>query len=88
MPDSRGTRAKRPSGKRDTIKVGSKTMYEKRTSTSRFMEIDEKGRSLMKSDRRVKAKTETKSGVGDTGDRRTRSTKRPRRPSEPHASVD
>jgi len=43
-------------------------LYAKRTARGRFREMDEKGRSL-KSGRRVKAKTRTKSGYGDRGDR-------------------
>jgi hypothetical protein len=59
---------KRGSGRRDTVKAKSATLYAKRTARGRFREMDEKGRSL-KSDRRVKAKTRTKSGYGDRGDR-------------------
>jgi hypothetical protein len=62
---------KRPSGKRDTIKVGTKAMYAKRTSRGRFQEMDGTARSL-KADRRVAAKTEIQSGFGDQGDRRAR----------------
>jgi hypothetical protein len=59
---------KRGSGRRDTVKAKSATLYAKRTGRGRFKEMDEKGRSL-KSDRRVKAKTKTKSAYGDRGDR-------------------
>ena len=61
-------RAKRGTGKRETLKTKTATLYARRTSTGRFKEMDEKGRSL-KADRRTKAKTKSKSGYGDRGDR-------------------
>jgi hypothetical protein len=64
MPRAR----KRGSQKRDTVKTRRSTRYTKRTARGRFKEMDEKGRSL-KSDRRTKAKRQTKSGYGDRGDR-------------------
>ena len=57
-----------PGSKRDTVKAKNATFYAKRTARGRFKEMDEKGRSL-KADRRTKAKTKTKSGYGDRGDR-------------------
>jgi hypothetical protein len=63
------TKTKRSSGKRDTVKGKRATMYAKRTARGRFKEMDEKGRSLA-ADRRKKAKTKTKSGYGDRGDRK------------------
>jgi hypothetical protein len=63
------TKKKRSSGKRDTVQTKRTTMYAKRTARGRFKEMDEKGRSLA-ADRRKKAKTATKSGYGDRGDRR------------------
>lgn len=59
----------RSSGRRDTVNAKQATMYAKRTARGRFKEIDEKGRSLA-ADRRTKAKTKTKSGYGDRGDRK------------------
>jgi hypothetical protein len=46
-------KAKRSSGRRDTVKAPSTTMYAKRTPRGRFKEVDEKGRSLkvVRSDR-------------------------------------
>jgi hypothetical protein len=61
-------RKKRPAGLRDTVKTKTATLYGKRTPRGRFKEMDEKGRSL-KADRHTKAKTKTKSGYGDRGDR-------------------
>lgn len=65
-----GRSSSRGSGKRDTVNAPKATMYAKRTSTGRFREMDDKGRSLA-ADRRQKAKTEVSSGYGDRGDRRT-----------------
>ena len=59
---------KRGSGKRKMLNARNATFYAKRTGDGRFKELDEKGRSL-KGDRRVRAKTRTKSGYGDRGDR-------------------
>jgi hypothetical protein len=61
---------KRLSQRRDTVKGRSGTLYAKRTAKGRFKEMDAKGRSLA-ADRRRKAKTRTKSGFGDQGDRAT-----------------
>jgi hypothetical protein len=60
--------ARRSAGKRDTVKAKSATFYAKRTERGRFKEMDEKGRSLS-ADRRQRAKTKTRSGYGDRGDR-------------------
>jgi hypothetical protein len=62
------TRRQRNSQRRDTVKSRTATFYAKRTSRGRFKEMDEKGRSL-KADRRTRAKTKSKSGYGDRGDR-------------------
>ena len=72
---SGATGRKRSSGKgssqkRDTVKGGSATLYAKRTTKGRFREMDAKSRSLA-ADRPRKAKTRTKSGFGDQGDRTT-----------------
>jgi hypothetical protein len=45
-------------------------MYGKRTTSGRFKEMDDVGRSLSV-DRRRKAKTAVKAGYGDQGDRKT-----------------
>lgn len=63
-----GSQKKRSTGKRETLKTRSATLYAKRTDHGRFKAMDEKGRSL-KTDRRTKAMTKTKSGYGDRGDR-------------------
>ena len=73
MAAAKRTRSRKttsPSRKRGSGAVKAKiaTLYAKRTARGRFREMDEKGRSL-KADRRVKAKTKTKSGYGDRGDR-------------------
>ena len=62
------TTKRRGTGKRETLETKTATHYARRTSAGRFKEMDEKGRSL-KADRRTKAKTKTKSGYGDRGDR-------------------
>jgi len=59
---------KRSTGKRQTIRTKTATLYGKRTARGRFKEMDEKGRSL-KADRRRKATKRVKSGYGDRGDR-------------------
>ena len=59
---------KRSAAKRGGVNAKNATFYAKRTAKGRFRELDEKGRSL-KADRRTKAKTKTKSGYGDRGDR-------------------
>lgn len=60
--------AGRGSGKRELVDTGTDKRFVKRTATGRFKESDDVGRSLG-SDRRTKAKTKTKSGYGDRGDR-------------------
>jgi hypothetical protein len=59
---------KRGSGKRQLLKARNATFFGKRTSSGRFKEMDEQGRSLS-ADRRRKAKTRAKRGYGDRGDR-------------------
>jgi hypothetical protein len=54
--------------KRELIDTGTDKRYVRRDSQGRFKESDDVGRSLA-ADRRQKAKTETKSGQGDRGDR-------------------
>ena len=70
---SGATGRKRSSGKgssqkRDTVKGRSATLYAKRTTKGRFREMDAKS---LAADRPRKAKTRTKSGFGDQGDRTT-----------------
>jgi len=59
----------RTSSKRDLVPSGTATFFAKRTSTGRFKEMDERGRSQA-ADRRQRAKRTVKSGHGDQGDRR------------------
>jgi len=59
---------------RDLVKAPTGSYYAKRRAGGEFKEMDEVGRS-QRADRRVKAKTATKSGFGDQGDRK-RTTKR------------
>jgi hypothetical protein len=71
----KGTQGAR-SGKRDLVRRPRASAYAKRTSTGRFKEMDDVGRS-QKADKPRKAKTRVRSGYGDQGDtgpraRRTR----------------
>jgi len=59
---------KRSSGKRELLKTRNASFFGKRTARGRFKEMDERGRSLA-ADRRRKAKTKSKRGYGDRGDR-------------------
>ena len=61
--------AKRKAGKRELINTGTDKRYVRRDPKGRFNESDDVGRSLSM-DRRKKAKTTTKSGQGDRGDRK------------------
>jgi hypothetical protein len=61
--------AKRSTSRRELIDTGTNKMYAKRDVRGRFREMDDVGRSVA-SDRRRKAKTETKPGYGDRGDRK------------------
>ena len=63
------TTSTRSSQKRTRVTPRSDARYVKRTSTGRFKESDDVGRS-QKADRARKAKTSVKSGYGDQGDRR------------------
>ena len=58
------------SSKRELIDTGTDKRYVRRDSNGRFKESDDVGRSLA-ADQRQKAKTETKSGQGDRGDRKS-----------------
>ena len=69
MPTTR-----RSSSKRELINTGSDKRFVRRGAKGQFKESDDVGRSLA-SDRRTKARTESKSGQGDRGDRRRTSKK-------------
>lgn len=60
--------AKRTAAKRELINTGTDKRYVRRSRSGRFKESDDVGRSLAK-DRQTKAKTKTRPGQGDKGDR-------------------
>jgi hypothetical protein len=60
--------AKRTAAKRELINTGSDKRYVRRDQSGKFKESDDVGRSLAQ-DRRRRAKTRTKPGQGDKGDR-------------------
>ena len=60
--------AKRAAAKRELINTGSDKRYVRREQSGTFKESDDVSRSLAQ-DRRRKAKTRTKPGQGDKGDR-------------------
>jgi hypothetical protein len=66
---------KQSTSKRQLIDTGRTKMFGKRTAKGRFKEMDEVSRSLGV-DRRKKAKTKTRSGHGDQGDRAAKSSGR------------
>jgi hypothetical protein len=66
---------KQSTSRRQLIDTGRTKMFGKRTAKGRFKEMDEVSRSLA-TDRRTKAKTKTKSGHGDQGDRAAQSSGR------------
>jgi hypothetical protein len=57
------------SNKRELIDTGTDKRYVRRDETGRFKESDDVGRSLA-ADRRQRAKTVSKPGQGDRGDRK------------------
>jgi hypothetical protein len=61
--------AKKASGKRELIDTGTDKRYVRRDAQGQFKESDDVGRSLSQ-DRKRAAKTTTKSGYGDKGDRK------------------
>ena len=61
-------RKRSSNGKRELLKTRNASFFGKRTARGRFKEMDERGRSLG-ADRRRKAKTKSKRGYGDRGDR-------------------
>jgi hypothetical protein len=64
----KGAGAGRGTGKRELISPKGDARYVRRDAKGRIAESDDVGRSL-KQDRARKAKTKTKSGQGDRGDR-------------------
>jgi hypothetical protein len=60
--------AKRTAAKRELINTGTDKRYVRRDGAGRFKESDDVGRSLANDGRR-KAKTRSKPGQGDKGDR-------------------
>ena len=69
MATTRKSKSKSGSGKRELIDTGSDKRYVRRDGAGKFKESDDVGRSLS-ADRRKHAKTESKSGYGDRGDRK------------------
>ena len=63
------TKSGRSSGKRELINTGTDKRYVRRDAKGRIKESDDVGKSLA-ADRRKKAKTSSKSGQGDRGDRK------------------
>jgi hypothetical protein len=59
---------KRSSSKRELIDTGRNKTYTRRDERGQFREVDDVSRSLP-ADRRRAAKTKTRSGQGDRGDR-------------------
>ena len=59
----------RSSGKRELINTGTDKRYVRRDAKGQFKESDDVSRSLS-ADRRRKAKTSSKPGQGDRGDRK------------------
>jgi hypothetical protein len=64
MPTTR-----RKSSKRELINTGRDKRYVRRDAEGKFKESDDQGKSLSQ-DRRQKAKTVSKPGQGDRGDRK------------------
>ena len=60
--------AKRQASKRELIDTGTDKRFVRRDDKGQFKESDDVGRSLA-ADRRQKAKTKSKPGQGDRGDR-------------------
>lgn len=67
-----GKPRKRSTSRRDVVRRPKASAYAKRSSSGRFREMDDVGRS-QQSDRRTKARRKVRSGYGDQGDQRTRS---------------
>jgi len=60
--------AKRTAAKRELINTGTDKRYVRRDRSGRFKESEDVGRSLAQ-DRQRRAKTKSKRGQGDRGDR-------------------
>lgn len=60
--------AKRTAAKRELINTGTDKRYVRRDRSGKFKESDDVGRSLAQ-DRQRRAKTKSKRGQGDKGDR-------------------
>ena len=63
------TRKRKSAAKRELINTGSDKRFVRRGAGGQFKESDDVGKSLS-ADRRQKAKTVSKSGQGDRGDRK------------------
>lgn len=61
-----------PARKRELIDTGTDKRYVRRDEKGRFDEVDDVGRSLSQ-DRKRAARTASKPGLGDKGDRKPRS---------------
>jgi hypothetical protein len=61
--------SKRSSSKRELINTGTDKRFVRRGAGGQFKESDDVGKSL-RADRRTKAKTTSKAGQGDRGDRK------------------
>ena len=66
---SRSGKSGRSAGKRELINTGTDKRFVRRGAKGQFKESDDVGRSLA-ADRRKKAKTVSKPGQGDRGDRK------------------
>ena len=66
---SKRSSKKRSSSKRELIDTGTDKRFVRRGAGGRFKESDDVGKSL-RADRRTKAKTTSKAGQGDRGDRK------------------
>jgi hypothetical protein len=71
---SKGRKSGRGPAKRELINTGTDKRFVRRGARGQFKESDDVGRSLA-SDRRTKAKTVSKPGQGDKGDRKRGSSK-------------
>jgi hypothetical protein len=63
----RAKKRSRPAAKRDLVRRPKAGAYAKRTTSGRFKELDDVGRS-QKADKPRKAKKRVRSGYGDQGD--------------------
>ena len=66
---SKKSTSRRGSSKRELINTGTDKRFVRRSAGGQFKESDDVSRSL-RADRRTKAKTASKSGQGDRGDRK------------------